>query len=180
MSPLTVLPVSCAQGIAKYGTDVALARSLHKQYEALGGDRLIWLYTCRIRLHGRIRDIETCIELYEEVRRRGLDTDAWFYRAMIIACGQVMFHAEQYTTDCDWFAGIAVLFTTTSSCCSAVSTDCHLAASERHPSAVHVPYGTRVTIGCETEAVRGLRRPSRSRTSCRRSTRRRRLRRCRS
>jgi pentatricopeptide repeat protein len=90
-----LLRAACAQGFAKYGTDVALARLLHEQYEALGGDRIIWLYTCRIRLHGRIRDIETCIELYEEARRRGIETDAWFYRAMIIACGQVLLHAEQ-------------------------------------------------------------------------------------
>jgi len=68
-----------------------VAKTLHERYQALGGHRVGWFYTNRIRMHGQMRDIETCEQLYEEARSRKVEVDGWFYRAMIIACGQVRY-----------------------------------------------------------------------------------------
>ena len=78
-----------ARGSGNAGARVGLAKSLQERYEALGGHRVGWFYTNRIRMHGRIRDFESCAQLYEEARTRGMVVDAWFYRAMIVACSQV-------------------------------------------------------------------------------------------
>ena len=82
-----------AQGLARGNGNlrarVEVAKTLHERYQALNGHRTGWFYTNRIRMHGQMRDFEACEQLYEEARSRKVDVDSWFYRAMIIACGQV-------------------------------------------------------------------------------------------
>lgn len=90
---VSTVAIGFAQGLAR-GTGnssarVGLAKTLQERYEQLGGHRVGWFYTNRIRMHGRIRDIEACAQLYEEAHSRRVPVDAWFYRAMIFACGQV-------------------------------------------------------------------------------------------
>ena len=86
---LATLAQGLARGKGNSPARVAVAKTLHERYQALGGHRVGWFYTNRIRMHGQMRDFESCNQLYEEARSRKVDVDAWFYRAMLIACGQV-------------------------------------------------------------------------------------------